>query len=177
MSEFVKNIIRFILFILIQVYVLYNVPPLHRFITPYLYFLYIIWLPFNMPRMGLTLVGFLFGLTLDYFIHRPGLHAAPCALIAYVRPFVVNILIPQEGADKNYRSPSPTSMGWAPYSTLVFILTLLHHGYLVFLEWLEFGTFWYFLGKVLATTGVSLLLILATELLFFRKEKFRTNTA
>jgi hypothetical protein len=32
------------------------------------------------------------------------------------------------------------------------------------------------MGKVSATTGVSVLLILITELLFFRKEKFRTNT-
>lgn len=177
MSDFVRNIIRFALFILIQVYVLFQVPPLHRFITPYIYFLYVIWLPFNMPRLSLTLVGFIFGLTLDYFTKTPGLHAAPCALIAYIRPFLVNILIPQEGADKNYRSPSITSMGWAPYATLAFILTLLHNGYLVFLEWLEFGSFWYFIGKVLSTTGVSLLLILVTELLFFRKEKFRTNTA
>jgi len=177
MSDFVRNIIRFALFILIQVYVLFQVPPLHRFITPYIYFLYVIWLPFNMPRLSLTLVGFIFGLTLDYFTKTPGLHAAPCALIAYIRPFLVNILIPQEGADKNYRSPSITSMGWAPYATLVFILTLLHNGYLVFLEWLQFGSFWYFIGKVLSTTGVSLLLILVTELLFFRKEKFRTNTA
>jgi hypothetical protein len=30
---------------------------------------------------------------------------------------------------------------------------------------------------VLATTAVSLALVLVTELLFFRKEKFRTNTA
>jgi hypothetical protein len=177
MSDFVRNIIRFALFILIQVYVLFQVPPLHRFITPYIYFLYVIWLPFNMPRLSLTLVGFIFGLTLDYFTKTPGLHAAPCALIAYIRPFLVNLLIPQEGADKNYRSPSITSMGWAPYATLVFILTLLHNGYLVFLEWLQFGSFWYFIGKVLSTTGVSLLLILVTELLFFRKEKFRTNTA
>jgi rod shape-determining protein MreD len=122
MSDFVRNIIRFALFILIQVYVLFQVPPLHRFITPYIYFLYVIWLPFNMPRLSLTLVGFIFGLTLDYFTKTPGLHAAPCALIAYIRPFLVNILIPQEGADKNYRSPSITSMGWAPYATLVFLL-------------------------------------------------------
>jgi len=67
-------------------------------------------------------------------------------------------------------------MGWAPYFMMVFILTLLHHGYLVFLEWMQFGTFLYFLGKVLATTGISMLLVLITELLFFRKEKFRTNT-
>jgi hypothetical protein len=177
MSVLMKNTIRFVLFILVQVFVLFKVPPLHRFITPYLYFLYILWLPFNMPRFWLSAVGFLFGLSLDYFTNTPGLHAAACTLIAYVRPFIINLLISQEGSDKSYASPSITSMGWAPYATYVFVLTLLHHTYLVFLEWMTFGSFIYFLGKVIATTGISLLLILVTELLFFRNEKFRTNAA
>lgn len=177
MSDLVRNIIRFVLFILIQVYVLFEIPPVHRFVVPYIYFLYILWLPFRMPRGMLTLVGFLFGLALDFFTKTPGLHASSCVMIAYLRPFLVNILIPQEGADQNYKSPSITSMGLAPYATYILILTLLHNTWLVLLEWLQFGTFWFFLGKVLATTGISLLLILVTELLFYRKEKFRTNTA
>jgi len=176
MSELVKNIFRFTLFILVQVFVLMQVRPLHQFIVPYLYFLYILWLPFNTPRLGLTLTGFVFGLCLDWFTKTPGLHAAACTLIAYVRPFLVNILISQEGADQNYKSPSVTSMGFAPYATYVVILTLVHHTYLVFLEWLQVGSIWFFLGKVLGTTGISLLLILLTELLFYRKQKFRTNT-
>jgi hypothetical protein len=177
MSDLVRNTIRFVLFILIQVYVLFQIPPLHRFIVPYIYFLYILWLPFRIPRGTLTLIAFLFGMSLDFFTKTPGLHAAPCVLIAYLRPFLVNILIPQEGAEQNYKSPSITSMGLAPYATYILILTLLHNTYLVLLEWLQFGSFWFFLGKVLATTGVSLLLIMLTELLFYRKEKFRTNTA
>ncbi|MEP7277526.1 MAG: rod shape-determining protein MreD [Bacteroidota bacterium] len=176
MSTLVKNIIRFALFIGVQVFVLHQVPPLHRFITPYLYFLFIIWLPFNTGRGFLMLIAFLFGLTLDYFLKCPGLHAAACVLVAYVRPFLINMLIRQEGDEQNYASPSIVSMGWAPYFTLVFILTLLHHSYLIFLEILQNGSFLYFLGKLLATTGISMLLILVTELLFFRKEKFRTNT-
>jgi len=176
MSQLVKNIIRFVLFILVQA-LLFKMPPLHRFVTPYIYFLYILWLPFNLPRFWLTAIGFFFGLTLDYFTYTPGLHAAACTLIAYVRPFLVNMLLSQEGIEKNYASPSIVSMGWAPYATYVFVLTLLHHTYLVFIEWMSFGTFFYFVGKVLATTAVSLGLILVTELLFFRKEKFRTNTA
>ncbi len=176
MSNLVKNILRFTLFILVQVFILFQIKPLHQFIVPYLYFLYILWLPFNTPRMALTFTGFVFGLTLDYFTKTPGLHAAACTLIAYVRPFLVGILISQDGADQNYKSPSVTSMGLAPYATYVVILTLLHHTYLVFLEWLQFGSFWFFLGKVLGTTGISLLLILLTELLFYRKQKFRTNT-
>ena len=176
MSTLVKNTLRFALFILVQVFVLHQVPTLHKFITPYLYFLFIIWLPFNISRGLLMLIAFVFGLTLDYFLKSPGLHAAACVLVAYVRPFLINLLIRQEGDEQNYASPSIVSMGWAPYFTMVFILTLLHHGYLVFLEWMQFGSFLFFLGKTLATTGISMLLILITELLFFRKEKFRTNT-
>lgn len=177
MSDLVRNTIRFVLFILVQYYVLFQIRPLHQFVVPYIYYLYVLWLPFSMGRMSLMLVSFLFGLTLDYFTQTPGLHAAACVMIAYLRSFVVNILIPQEGAEQNYKSPSPISMGWAPYAVYVLVLTLLHHIYLVLLEWLQFGSFLFFLGKVLATSGVSLMLVLITELLFFRKEKFRTNTA
>jgi hypothetical protein len=177
MSDLVRNIIRFILFILIQVYVLFQIPPVHRFVVPYLYFLYILWLPFNLLRAGVTLVSFLLGLTLDFFTKTPGLHAAACTLIGYLRPFLINILIPQEGADKSYRSPSATSMGWAPYATYVLILTFIHNFYLVLLEWIQVKSFVLFLGKVVATTGISLLLIAITELLFYRKEKFRTNSS
>lgn len=177
MSDLVRNTVRFVLFILVQYYVLFQIRPLHQFVVPYVYYLYILWLPFSMGRMTLMSLSFVFGLTLDYFTQTPGLHAAACVLIAYVRGFVVNILIPQEGAEQNYKSPSPVSMGWAPYAIYILVLTLVHHIYLVFLEWLQFGSFLFFLGKVLATTGVSLMLVLITELLFFRKEKFRTNTA
>lgn len=177
MSDLVRNTIRFVLFILVQYYVLFQIRPLHQFVVPYIYYLYVLWLPFSMGRMSLMLLSFLFGLTLDYFTQTPGLHAAACVMIAYLRSFVVNILIPQEGAEQNYKSPSPVSMGWAPYAVYVLVLTLLHHIYLVLLEWLQFGSFLFFLGKVLATTGISLMLVLITELLFFRKEKFRTNTA
>ncbi|OQP46583.1 rod shape-determining protein MreD [Niastella populi] len=177
MSDLVRNTIRFVLFILVQYYVLFQIRPLHQFVVPYIYYLYVLWLPFSMGRMSLMLVSFLFGLSLDYFTQTPGLHAAACVMIAYLRSFVVNILIPQEGAEQNYKSPSPVSMGWAPYAIYVLVLTLLHHIYLVLLEWLQFGSFLFFLGKVLATTGISLMLVLITELLFFRKEKFRTNTA
>src|SRR6478752_464196 len=137
MSDLLKNIIRFALFILVQVFILHKVPPLHQFIVPYVYFLFILWLPFNTGRSWLMVIAFLFGLSLDYFLITPGLHAAACVFIAYIRPFIVNLLIRQEGAEQSYGAPSIQSMGLAPYSIFVVVLTFLHHGYLVFLEWLQ----------------------------------------
>jgi len=177
LNDLIKNIFRLFIFIVVQVYVLDKLPPLHRFVIPYIYFLFILWLPFSLSRFGLLLIAFVTGLILDYFKQTPGLHAAACVLIAYARPFIISVLTPKDSTEFNYREPSPRAMGWAPYSVYVFILTLLHHTYLTLLEWLQFGTFLDFIIKVLSTTGISLLLIFTVELLFPRKLKFRTNTA
>ena len=176
MSTLVKNIIRFALFILAQVYVLDNIH-LHQLITPNVYFLFILWLPFRMKRTWLMLVAFVLGFTLDSFHHHPGFHTAACVLIAYIRPFLINLLIPQEGADTNYEEPSFKSMGgMLPYFIYTGVLTLIHQGWLFLLEAWQFGNIWYFIMKTLLSTAVSLLLIIITELLFVRKQRFRTNT-
>lgn len=176
MSSLAKNIIRFCLFILVQVYVLNQVPPLHHLVTPYIYFLFILWLPFKMGRRSVMVLAFALGFALDCFTKTYGLHAAACVLIAYFRPFLINVLISQEGAESNYNEPSIKSMGFTPYFTYVAILTLLHHSLLFFLEALQTGGYLYFILKTLLSSAVSLLLILLTELLFVRKQRFRTNT-
>ena len=122
-----------------------------------------------------TLVHFFF--FLDFFTTTPGLHTAPCVLIAYLRPFVINILAPKDASEFNYREPSPKAMGWTPYLVYVLILTLFHHFYLTLLEWISFGNLFTFFIKLISTTAISMLLVITTELLFPRKMKFRTNTA
>lgn len=176
MNTLVKNIMRFGLFILVQVFVLDKIH-LHQMVTPYIYFLFIIWLPFRMGRTQQMLIAFLVGFTLDSFRHHPGFHTAACVLVAYIRPFLINILIPQEGADNNYEEPSFRSMGGIlPYLIFVTVLTFIHHGWLFLLEAWQFGNIWYFLVKTLLSSALSLLLIIITELLFTRQQKFRTNT-
>ncbi|MBB1286092.1 rod shape-determining protein MreD [Flavisolibacter sp. BT320] len=177
MSDLVRNSLRLIVFLLVQVFVLNKIPFLHQFVVPYLYFLFILWLPFSIPRTGLLVIAFFTGLLLDYFMWQPGLHAAACVLIAYIRPFIITLLIPKDTQEFNYREPSPKAMGWAPYSVYALVMTFVHHLYLTLLEWLQFGTWLSFLIKVGATTAISMLLIFTVELLFPRKVKFRTNTA
>ena len=171
-----KNIVRFCLLILMQFYVLDKIH-LHQMVTPYIYFLFILWLPFKISRSWQLILGFILGITLDSFRHNLGFHAAACVLIAYLRPFLINILIPQEGADASYEEPSVKSMGGLfPYLVYAGLLTLIHHGWLFFLEALEFGNFWYFIIKTLLSSIISIALIFITELLFSRKQKFRTNS-
>ena len=176
MSSLVKNIIRFIFFILVQVFVLDRIH-LHQMITPYVYFLFILWLPFRIQRTLLMILAFILGFTLDSFRHQPGFHAAACVLIAYVRPFLINMLIPQEGSETNYEEPSITSMGGLlPYAIYIGFFAFLHNAWLFMLEAWQFGNIWYFLVKTLLGTAVCLLLVIITDLIFVRKQKFRTNT-
>ncbi|UAY57001.1 rod shape-determining protein MreD [Arachidicoccus terrestris] len=175
MSVLMKNILRFIFFILVQVFVLDKVPLLHQYLKPTVAFLFILWLPFSLSRVALMAIAFVFGLVLDYFSGVPGLHSAPMVLIAYLRPFLLNLLLPQQKAEITYSDPSTKSIGIGPYTIYVLVLTVVYHLYLTFIEWMQFGDFLFFIGKVLATSVLSLALIFITELLFFRKVKFKTN--
>lgn len=175
MSVLMKNILRFIFFILVQVFVLDKVPLLHQYLKPTIAFLFILWLPFSLSRFALMAIAFIFGLVLDYFSGVPGLHSAPMVLIAYLRPFLLNLLLPQQKAEITYSDPSTKSIGIGPYTIYVLVLTVVYHLYLTFIEWMQFGDFLFFIGKVLATSVLSLILIFVTELLFFRKVKFKTN--
>lgn len=168
--------LRFILLILVQVFVLDRIH-LHYMVTPYIYFIFILWMPFEGNRSLQMLMAFALGFALDSFRHHPGFHAAACVLIAYLRPFLINLLISQKGAENNYEEPSIKTMGgFIPYMVYAGMLTLVHHSWLFFLEAVNFGNFWYFIVKTTFSTAISLLLIIIVELLFSRRQQFRTNT-
>lgn len=170
MNNILKNSARFILLLLIQIIILNEIPPIHQFITPYLYFIFILWLPFGTSRIATTLLGFAIGYSLDMFTNTPGLHAAAASLIGYLRPTILNILLAQEVSEELSKEPSIGTMGWGPFMIYIFLITFIHHFYLVLLEWLQFGDFGYFIGKVFFTSIMSMLLILLAELLLNRRK-------
>ncbi|RAJ04127.1 rod shape-determining protein MreD [Chitinophaga skermanii] len=166
MSVLLKNIIRFILLILVQVCVLNNIL-IHQLVSPYIYMLFILLLPLNIPRPALQLLGLLLGLTLDMFMDTMGMHAAACVAIAYLRPFIINVLSPQGGYEVTQKTPSITSMGLSQFAIYVTILVAIHN--IIYFSIVTFG--WanplYLLLKIVLSTAVSLFLVLLYELLFF----------
>ena len=173
MNLVVKNMIRLILMMFIQVFVMQRIPPLHQFIVPYFYFAFILWLPFRTSRIQLLFIAFITGLLVDMFYKTPGLHAAASLLIAYIRPFLITLLLPKEATEWGNQEPTKKNMGAVPYWTYMVIMTLLHHFWMILLEWMQFGSFIYFIGKLIATSALSLLLILITDLFLNRNAKLR----
>lgn len=170
MSSLFKNIIRFIVLVLLQVFVLNRIM-LYDLINPYLYLLFILLLPINIPRPALLLLGLATGLVMDMFMNTMGMHAAACVLIAYLRPFVLNILSPQGGYETagSAKSPSLGTLGFAPFAIYATTLILIHHTAYFVLEVFGFSNLFYLLLKILLSSAVTLGLVLLTEMLFYRK--------
>jgi hypothetical protein len=119
------------------------------------------------------MVAFVTGLLLDLFYKTPGLHAASCTFIAYVRPYLINLLLPKEATEWGNQEPTSKNMGSVPYWTYMIIMTMLHHFWMIFWEWMQFGSFLFFLGKIIATSAISILLLLITDLFMNRNGKLR----
>lgn len=173
MSDPVKYMLRFLLFATVQGLLLNNLPPLHRSITPYVYFLFLIWLPFTQNKMSILVWGFALGFVVDMFTKTPGLHASAALIVALLRGPLIQLLVPKDTRDLKTGEPGIASMGFSAYMVFIGILTFAHHFWLVLLEWMYFGSFLYFIQKVFVSTLVSLLLILIAELLFRSVKKRR----
>jgi hypothetical protein len=174
MTPLVRYSFRFLVLLLAQ-YMLSQMPPLSGFITPYIYFAYIIWLPFNIKNNLLLVIAAILGLVISYLLGTPGIHGAVCVLLAFVRPYLLQTLLVKDAKEQTYAEPSIYSMGITPYITYAAILTILHYAYLVILQWMSVGNFGFFFLKLFLSSAISILLILLLEMVFPRRLKTRAS--
>ncbi len=99
-NSIIKNIIRAVIFILIQVLVLRRIDvggASFNYIALIFYPTVLLLLPMNTPKNLLIFFGFLLGIIIDFFYDSPGVHAATCTAIGFIRPYLLNILTPRGG--------------------------------------------------------------------------------
>ena len=163
------NLIRFLALIFLQVFLLKNIT-LYNLSTPYPYILFILLLPFETPNLLLFILAFITGIVIDAFYDTPGLHAASCVLLAFVRIIFINLTVQKEGFDTE---PEPTLslMGFRWYFTYVVVLILFHHFFLFNLEVFRFSEIQYTLVRFLLSSVFTIFLILISGFLFFRKKE------
>ena len=165
----VKNIIRFILLVLFQVLVLNNIQ-INGYINPYYYVLFILILPFETPKWLILFSGFFLGLTIDFFSHTIGMHAAATTLMAFLRPSVIRLLSANRDLDPGME-PSVRDMGFSWYFTYSLILIFFHHLLLFYLEVFRFNEFFQTLGRVVISTVVTLVLIIIGDYIIRKRKK------
>ena len=162
-----KRVIGFIVLVLVQVFILNHVS-LGGYVNPYLYVLFILWLPFDTERWVLLLSAFLLGFSVDIFSNTLGLNAAASVVMAFARPFVISMVSTGTGFEPGTR-PSIGGQGFRWFFIYSLILIVLHHAMLFYLEIFRFSEFFHTLLRVVLSTLVTLGLVILCEYLAIRK--------
>ncbi|MGI4728592.1 MAG: hypothetical protein ACRYGB_08465 [Janthinobacterium lividum] len=162
------NVLRFIVLVFIQVFLLKNIS-LYHVVTPYFYILFILLLPFDVPNFLLYILAFVMGITIDAFYDTPGLHAASCVFLAYVRIIFISVTVQKEGFD-NEPEPTLGIMGFRWFFLYALILTFLHHFFLLNLESFHLSEILFTTTQVIFSTVFTVLLMLISGLMFFKKK-------
>lgn len=163
------NLLRFIVLVFFQAFLLKNIS-LYNLSTPYPYILFILLLPFETPNIILFPLAFLIGITIDAFYDTPGLHAAACTLLAFVRVSFINITVQKDGFD-NEPEPTLSIMGLRWFFTYILVLTLIHHFFLFNLEVFRISELQYTFVRFLLSSVFTVFLMLLSGLLFYRKRE------
>lgn len=163
----IRHIVQFILFVTLQILLFDN---LVLFSTGFcfIYIAFLLFLPINLNRLVLLLLGFIVGFTVDVFYDTMGIHAAASVLLAFLRPHILNLLTPRDGYEAS-DSANLHIMGWNWFLTYAFILIVVHHAAVFFLEIISFE--WYTLVKILLSTLFTGVVVVILQLLFFSAKR------
>jgi hypothetical protein len=166
------NILRFIVFVLIQVLLLKDINiggKDFNYISIVIYPIFIFLLPLRTPHSILVLLGFLLGISIDIFYDSYGIHASASVFSAYIRPYVLRLFAPKGGYNINY-SPVVFRYGFNWFLAYVSTMLFLH---LFFYFSVDAFTFYYIdeiALRTISTFIISLIIIILYQFIFNPKE-------
>ena len=165
-KHFIKYLSLLPLFVLLQVLVL-NEILFFSYINPYLYLALILSLPLKTPKWFLLLYAFFLGFFIDLFGGSLGFHSTATVLIAFLKPAISKITIPHNILEVNDEI-CMNKIGNKSFIMYSLILLLFHNTVLFLLEHLNFS--FSILGKIIASSFFTLILILIMELFKTKKK-------
>jgi len=162
-----RNTGRFIVLVLLQVLLIDNIQ-ISGYIHPFFYVIFILLLPFETPGWVVLVSAFFLGLSVDLFEHTPGLHASATVFMGFLRPGVLKMIAPRNGYEPQ-TFPRVTYYGFSWFLQYSMILVFAHHLFLFFVEVFTFTDFFGTLLRVILSTLFSLILIVLSQFLIYRK--------
>ncbi len=162
-----RNIVRFLIVVTFQVLVMDNVM-INGYLIPYIYLLFILLMPFETPKWIQLLSGFLLGFGIDVLENTPGMHTAATVLVAFIRPYLLNLLAPRDGYEPE-TFPRVHFYGFIWFMKYTLIIVIIHHFMLFYLEVFHLKEFLTTLLRVILSSILSASTILLSQYFVFRK--------
>jgi rod shape-determining protein MreD len=151
----------------VQIFLLRNIG-FYNLSTPFIYILFILVLPFNIPNLILYILAFATGLTIDAFYDTLGVHTAACVTLAFVRILFISISLNRESLDEP--EPSLGNMGLKWFTLYSILCIVAHHVVVFFLEAFKLTEFGYTTGRTLLSAVFTFFTILLTEFIFHNRK-------
>ena len=165
----INSILRFglifVLLILVQVLLLDNIQ-FSGYVNPYVYLMFILLLPIEIPSWLLLILSFGTGLIIDFFTGAPGMHTSATVLAGFVRPYALRIISPKDGYELGL-DPSMVTYGFRWFLTYTLLMILVHHTALFYLEVFRLADFFRTMLRVILSSLFSIAFILLIE--YYRK--------
>jgi len=170
MTKLILNkIFSFFLLVAIQVVIL-NKIQFNYYINPYLYIVFIILLPLNIPGWILLISSFLLGFVIDAFSDTYGMHSAASVLIAFCRPWILKITYPKQDYDAAIL-PSLKYFGFRRFFSYSLIMVFIHHTTLFYIEVFNFYEIFHTFYKIILSSVFTMLLIILSQYLSYSQKK------
>ena len=161
--QFLITKIQFLLQVL-----LFNNIQFSGYVNPYVYIMFILLLPVEIPSWLLLLLSFATGLIIDIFSGSPGMHTSATVLAGFVRPYVLRIVSPRDGYEPG-SDPSMIIYGLRWFFSYALLMVVIHHTTLFYIEVFRFADFFRTMMRVILSTMFSMTFILLIE--FYRRGK------
>ncbi len=121
-------------------------------------------LPFKTNKTLVVLIGFMMGLFIDLFYDSLGVHAATACFIAYSRYYILMLIAPAEGYNKEGLTSYAYGFVW--FVSYISILLFLHLFILYSIEAFSFVYFKEIILRTIFSFLASLFLIILSQLIF-----------
>lgn len=128
---------------------------------PLLYIYFAITFRRGFPRWVILLSCFLMGLIVDIFSSTPGLAAGTMTLIGFIQPFLVERTAPRDSAED--MEISVATLGYGGFAFLSGVITAIYCLVFFTLEAFSFFEWFVWLERVIASSLLTWILILAIE--------------
>jgi len=168
MNKFTKNFSRFIILILLQVFV-FNYVQWFGFMSPFVYLLFLLLLPLDISKSAQYIVAFCTGIIIDAFLMTYGIQAFACVLMVFLRPYIILILNGLKPLETTFL-PIPYSKDFNWILTYTFMLIFIHQITVTSLEVFQKAQWWRIIWTSVLNTSFTTFIILCFEYIFYAKK-------
>lgn len=168
---FLKFLLLALILVLIQVTVFNNIC-LFGVAVPMVFIYVILRLPLTLSSGWVLTVSFLLGLTVDVFSDTQGMNSLACTILAVLRRPVLGLYFPREDELAN-PEPSMVSLGVPVYVKYALTMTLIYCTLIFLIEAFTFFNLLRLALRIVCSTILSTLLILAVDGLSTRRHAKR----